>query len=119
MRYMCLWRPASSAPQSWKHQDPAEMQRLMSEMGKLIEEMTKSGILIATGGWDPHGPSTIIQSSAGTVSVKDGPYTESKEMIGGFALIEAKSQEEAIEYGRRFVKIAGDGTSEIRALGGP
>ena len=119
MRFMCLWRPAATGPKTWKQQDPAEMQRLMTAMNGLIEEMTKSGVLIATGGWDPTGPSKIVQNTGGAVTVKDGPFAEAKEAIGGFALIECKSLDEAIEHGRRFVKIAGEGTSEIRALGGP
>jgi hypothetical protein len=119
MRYMCLWRPSGTGPKTWKDQAPAEQQRLMAEMGKLIDEMTKSGVLVATGGWDPRGPSKIVKNAAGEVSITDGPYAEAKEAIGGFALIEVKSEQEALEYAKRFVKIAGDGTSEVRALGGP
>ena len=52
----------------------------------------------------------------GEVTVTDGPFTEAKELIGGFALVEVKSKDEAIEWGRRFLKVAGDGESEIRLL---
>ena len=96
MRFMCLWRPG--AKQTWKDNDPVEGQRLMVEMGKLIEDMKKSGVLIETGGWDPRSPSTVVSNAHGEVTVKDGPYSESKEVIAGFALIECKSREEAIEH---------------------
>ena len=110
MRYMCLWRPGKAA-------NPPE--KVMAEMTKFIDETTRSGQLVLTGGWSPQSPATTIRNAGGKISVTDGPYAEAKEMIGGFALLECKSLEEAIELGRRFVQIAGDGTSEIRALGGP
>jgi hypothetical protein len=50
------------------------------------------------------------------MTVTDGPFTESKEVVGGFALLEAKSKEEAIELTKRFLKVAGDGECEIRQI---
>jgi len=88
----------------------------MAEMGKLIEEMTKSGTLIATEGCLPSADGARVRLSKGKVSVVDGPFTESKELIAGFALIEAKSKAEAIELTKRFLKVAGDGESEIRQV---
>jgi hypothetical protein len=90
---------------------------MMTEMNKLISEMSKAGVLIQTGGWDPNSPCTILKSTSGKVTVTDGPYTEAKELIAGFAIFEAKSKDEAIEWGTRFLRIAGDGTSEMRPLG--
>ena len=52
----------------------------------------------------------------GKVTVTDGPFTETKEVIGGFALIDVKSKDEAIEWTRRFLDVAGDGESEVRQL---
>ena len=86
-------------------------------MGKLIEEMTKAGVLLATGGLDPHA--TRIKNSGGKVTVTDGPFTEAKEAVVGFALIEAKSKEEAIEYSKRFWGVVGDGEGVIHQVFGP
>src|SRR5690349_5011879 len=86
-------------------------------MGKLIEEMSKAGVLLATGGLDPRA--IRVKSSGGKVDITDGPFTEAKEAVVGFALIEAKSKEEAIEYSRRFWQVAGDGTGVIQQVFGP
>lgn len=91
---------------------------MYAEMGKLIEHMTREGAMIATGGLDPKN-AIHIQSSGGKVTVTDGPFTEAKEAIVGFALIEAKSKEEAIEYSKRFWKVAGDGQGMVYQVFGP
>jgi hypothetical protein len=87
---------------------------LMAEMGKLIEDTTKAGVLLATGGLGR--PSTHVRSASGKVTVTDGPFTETKELTGGFALIEVKSKEEAIEWAKRFRKIVGDGESVVQEI---
>jgi hypothetical protein len=95
---------------------------LMEEMGKLIEEMTKAGVLLDTGGLRPSAEGTRVHLSGGKLTVTDGPFTEAKEMIGGYAIIQAKSKEEAIEWASRFLKIHGDKwelTSEIRQMEEP
>ena len=89
----------------------------MEEMGKFIAEATKAGILVATGSLQPKG--TRLRLSGGKFSVTDGPFIEAKELLGGFAVIETKSLEEAIEWCKRFRKIVGDGESEIVPLLGP
>lgn len=91
-------------------------EKMYAEMGEFIEELSRSGVLLATGGLDD---GVHIKSSGGTITVTDGPYSEAKEMIVSFALIEARSQEEAIELSRRFWKIAGDGEGDIRQVYGP
>ncbi|KAB8182003.1 YciI family protein [Microbispora catharanthi] len=90
---------------------------MMAEMGAFIEEMTKAGVLLATGGLEPGGLRMI--SSGGEITVTDGPFTEAKEAIVSFALIEARSREEAVELARRFWKIVGDGESAIQQVFGP
>jgi hypothetical protein len=92
-------------------------EKLYAEMGKFIEEMTKAGVLLATGGLEPHG--TRIKSSGGKITVTDGPFAEAKEAVVGFALIEVRSKEEAIELSKRFWSIVGDGQGEIRQVFGP
>jgi hypothetical protein len=96
--------------------DPPD-ERMMTEMGRLVEELTSSGVLLATGGLDPVG--TRVTSSGGKVTLTDGPFTETKETILSFALIEARSKEEAIELAKRFWQIAGNGEGAIRQVYGP
>lgn len=91
-------------------------QEEMAEMGKLIEELTKSGILLASEGCLPSALGARVRLNGAKFSVTDGPFTEAKEIIGGFALIEAKSKQEAIEFVKRFLEVAGDGECEIRQL---
>jgi hypothetical protein len=90
----------------------AEMER----MGKLIEEGFKSGKLVATEGCLPSNLGARIRQANGQASVTDGPFTEAKEVVGGFAIIEVSSKQEAIEYVKEFMRIAGDGVCELRQL---
>jgi hypothetical protein len=89
---------------------------LMAEMGKLIEEGMKAGWLIATEGTQGETVGVRIRQSAGKVTVVDGPFAEAKEVIGGYALLEAKSKPEVVELCRRFLKVAGDGSCEVYQL---
>ncbi|MFC4056447.1 MULTISPECIES: YciI family protein [Actinomadura] len=90
---------------------------MMAEMGKFIEETSKAGVLLATGGLEPGG--TRIASSGGKITVTDGPFAEAKEAVVGFALIEVRSREEAIELSKRFYSIVGDGEGIIQQVFGP
>jgi hypothetical protein len=101
-------------------QVPSE--QLMRDMGKLIEEMTRTGKLISTAGLRPTSEGVRVRLRRGKLSAIDGPFTETKEVIGGYAIFEAKSKEEAIELTRRFLKIHGeewDIECEVRQLDGP
>ena len=89
-------------------------EQLFVEMAAFIEEMTASGVLLATGGLDPVG--MRVTSEGGEITVTDGPFTEAKEAVGGFALVEVRTKEEAIELARRFRKIVGDGMSDIHEV---
>lgn len=100
----------------------APSQELMEEMGKLLDEMTKAGVLLDTAGLRPTAEGTRVHWSHGKETVTDGPFTEAKEVIGGYAIIQAKSKEEAIEWAKRFVRLHGDEfelTSEIRQIEEP
>jgi hypothetical protein len=88
----------------------------MAEMGKLIEEMTKAGTLLATEGCLPSIMGARVRRAGKKLTVTDGPFTESKEVIGGFALLQAKSKAEAIELTKRFLNVAGDGECELRQV---
>ncbi|MCX4987049.1 YciI family protein (plasmid) [Streptomyces sp. NBC_00250] len=107
MRYLMTTRPSDTAPD----------EQLYAEMGKFVEELTAAGVLLATGGLAPGG---ILVSSAGDeITVTDGPFAEAKEAVAGFALIEVRSKEEAIELARRFRRIVGDGESVVQEVFGP
>jgi hypothetical protein len=109
MRFLGLYRPAApeGTPPSQEH---------MADMGKLIEDMTKAGVLLATEGCLPSSKGARVRYSGGKFTVTDGPFTETKELVAGFALFQVKSKEEAIEWTKRFLKVAGEGESEIRQI---
>ena len=88
----------------------------MAAMGKLIEEGMKAGWLLATEGCLPTAMGARVRRSSGKLSVTDGPFTEAKEMVGGFAILKVNSKEEAIELARKFLQIAGEGECELRQL---
>lgn len=87
-------------------QQPSE--RLMADMGKLMEEMTRAGVLLDTAGLGPTADGVRVKLSGGKISVADGPFTEAKEVIGGYAIVKAASREEAISHTRRFLAVHGD-----------
>ena len=88
----------------------------MDAMGKLIEEAAQAGWLLSTEGCLPSALGARVRLANGQVTVTDGPFTEAKEVVGGFAILQAQSKEEAIELTRRFLGVAGDGECEIRQL---
>jgi hypothetical protein len=101
-------------------QVPSE--QLMTDMGKLIDEMTRKGVLIHTAGLRPTREGARVRLRQGKLSTVDGPFTETKEVVGGFAILEAGSLREAIELTRQFLKIHGDTWDiecEVRPLDGP
>jgi hypothetical protein len=93
----------------------------MARMGKLIEEGMKAGSLLAVEGCMPSASGARVRLAKGRVTVTDGPFTESKEVVGGLAILQADSKEAAIELARQFLQVAGDGECELRQLydGGP
>jgi hypothetical protein len=88
----------------------------MATMGKLVEDGMKAGFLVAVEGCMPSATGARVRLSNGKVTVTDGPFTESKEVIGGLAILQANSKEEAIELVRQFLQAAGDGECELRQL---
>jgi hypothetical protein len=88
----------------------------MNRMGKLIEEGMKAGYLLGVEGCLPTATGARIRRSDDKVTVTDGPFTESKEVIGGFAILQANSKAEAIEYVKQFLQVAGNGECELRQV---
>ena len=91
-------------------------QEEMANMGALIEEAMRDGWLLATEGCLPSALGARVRRDGDTVTVQDGPFTEAKELVGGFALMQASSKEEAVELCRRFLAVAGEGECELRQL---
>src|SRR5882724_12829222 len=91
-------------------------QEEMSKMGKLIEEGMKAGWLLGTEGCLPSALGARVRYSDGEHTVTDGPFTESKEVIGGFAILQANSKEEAIELIKNFLQVVGGGECELRQI---
>jgi hypothetical protein len=91
-------------------------QEEMNKMGKLVEEGMKAGWLLATEGCLPSALGARVRSTNGKLSVTDGPFTESKELVGGFAILRANSKEEAIQLAKDFLKVVGEGECELRQI---
>jgi hypothetical protein len=98
---------------------------LMDAMEKHAEEATKAGEMIETGGLGPTAASSRVRLAGGKITVTDGPFTEAKEVFGGYAIFELKSKEEAIEGASRFMELhrkhwpGWEGETEIRQVFGP
>jgi len=108
MRFLSIYKTAErSVPPS---------QEEMAKMGKLVEEGMKAGFLLAVEGCLPSALGARVRLSNGRLTVTDGPFTESKEVVGGLAILRASSKEEAIEIAKQFLGQAGDGECELRQL---
>jgi len=110
-----------------KHAENSGMppQELMEAIGKLSEDAAKAGTMIASGGLAPTAQSTRVRVSGGQIEVIDGPFTESKEVIGGYAQFELPSKEEALKGAVHFMELhrkhwpGWEGETEIRQMFGP
>jgi hypothetical protein len=97
----------------------------MDAMEKLAEEATKAGAMLQSGGLAPTAMSSRVRLSRGQVTNTDGPFTESKEVVGGFAVFELKSKQEAVESAVRFMELhkqhwpGWEGETEVRQIFGP
>ena len=110
-----------------KHLEPCgpPPKALMEAVGKAGEEARKSGALLLSGALAPAATGSRVRVSGGKISVMDGPFSETKEVVGGFAIFEFKSKQEATEAATSFMELhrqhwpGWEGESEIRQLCGP
>ena|SRR5581483_25844 len=109
MRFLSIYKTKeASGPPTPEH---------IATMNKLIEEMKEAGALVGTEGCLPTSAGARVRISDGKFTVVDGPFTEAKEVVGGFAILRANSKEEAIAMTKHFLKLAGgDGECELRQL---
>jgi hypothetical protein len=108
MRFLSMYKSAERAT--------PPTQEEMATMGKMVEEGMRAGWLLATEGCLPSSLGARVRRSSSKISVTDGPFTESTEVVGGFAIFKVNSKEEAIELARQFLKAVGDGECELRQL---
>jgi hypothetical protein len=113
MRFMMIYKPADTKDME---AGVPPTQDEMAKMGAFIGELAASGVLLATDGLQPSSKGARVRLAKGKLTVTDGPFTETKELIAGFAIVQVKSKAEAIELAERFLKLAGDGESEIRLM---
>ena len=98
---------------------------LMDAIAKLGEEGAKAGVLVETGGLLPSAMGARVRLSGGKLTVTDGPFTEAKELIGGYAVYDVKAKEEAVKWTLRFMELhkehwkGWEGESEIRQIFDP
>ena len=113
MRFLMIYRPSDiAAAEAGTPPSPEVMQK----MGMLIEKKFSDGKLIATEGCLPTAQGMRVGLNRGKLTITDGPFTEAKELVAGFALFRLNSQQEAVAEAHEFLEVAGDGEVEIRAL---
>lgn len=101
MRFLSLIRINESSGQK-----PGE--QLMTDMGKLMAEMSAAGVLLDTAGLRPTSEGKRVRLAHGKQRTMDGPFTESKEVIGGYAMLNVASMDEALKWTSRFLDVHGD-----------
>ena len=117
MRFMMLVKSAENSGLPPKE--------LMDAIAKLAEEAVKAGAMLESGGLAPTAMSSCVRLSRGQLTATDGPFTESKEVVGGFAVFELKSKKEALESALRFMELhkqhwpGWEGETEVRQIFGP
>ena len=121
MRFMMIVK-ADPSYEAGRAPDPA----LLAAVGRLSQEMAQKGVLIQSGGLQPSSKGARVRVSGGKMSVTDGPFAETKELVGGFAILEAASKDEAIQLGKEFMQLHVDvlgqsyeGTLEVRPMFDP
>ncbi len=112
MRFMMLVIPKAYEDATADFVPPAD---LVAKMAKYNSSLTKAGVLLGLDGLTPPAKAARVSFSGGKPSVRDGPFAESKEMVGGYWLIQVKSREEAVEWAKRAPMLDGD-MIEVRQI---
>ena len=109
MRYMMFYKPGHES-------DGNPNEDVHEALGRFIEELTESGTLLAVEGLQSSAHGARVRCVADGLRVTDGPFVQSKDVIGGFAILETRSKFEAIRIAKNFLKVMGHGESEIRLM---
>ena len=112
MRYMMLYKPYDPRAEVGGMPDPEYQAR----MSAFIAKQAQSGSLIDTGGLKPSSQGARVRLQDRQYLVMDGPFSEAKEVVGGYAIMQYPSKDAAIEATKLFLEVAGDGECEIRPL---
>jgi hypothetical protein len=91
---------------------------MYEKMDRFVEEATKAGVVVATGGIMPTAMGAKISLKDGHYTVLDGPFAEAKELVGGWALMECRDLAEAVEWSKRFLAVLGEGEVRVRPVTG-
>jgi hypothetical protein len=110
MRFIMMYKPPRS------HSATLPTPEQMAAIEKDIAEAKKNGTFVMNAGFQPMTNGAVVRLADGKTTVTDGPYVESKELIGGFAIFGLKSKEEAVESAKGFLQVMGGGEVEIRQL---
>lgn len=110
MRFLSLYRPG-------RDDDAPPREEDMVALGALIEEMTRRGVLVATEGLrsSAHGARVRVDAD-GMFEVDEGPFPASRDVVAGYAILEAPSLDEAVELAKRFLAVMGGGETEVRLM---
>jgi len=111
MRYLGLLR-ADADSESGAPPSP----EMMAKMGPFIEEVMKAGVLLATDGLLPSSKGVRVKLERGKFTVTDGPFTESKELVASYAVLQTKSKDEVVYWTKRFLEVLGGGECEVRQI---
>ncbi len=112
MRCLILWKPADRAVGD----TDAPGREQLEEVGRLVDELVRGGVLLAAEGLQPRSMGARVMMDRGRLSVTAGVQAAPEDLFAGYAIVNVESREAAIELASRFLKVVGDGVSEIRPL---
>ena len=115
MRFLMIYTPDDPVMRRHEAGEPPTPQEI-AEMGKLMEDWTKAGVLLSAEGCQPSSKAARVKKSGKDIKATDGPFAEAKEVVGGLAIVQAGSRAEAIEWAKKFLDVAGDGETRIFQL---
>lgn len=111
MRFLLMHRLDERAPEAW---NPS--QEFIEKMGSFIQDWTDRGILITAEGVHPSARGALVRKSRAGITAIDGPFTEAKEVIGGFGLINANDRAEAVAYAQQYAALFDNVEVEVREI---
>ncbi|HET8987459.1 MAG TPA: YciI family protein [Humibacillus sp.] len=111
MRYLLIHKLDETRPEAW---NPSP--EFIDAMGAFMTECAESGVLLAAEGVHQSSEGAVIRKNAAGTAVTDGPFTEAREVIGGFAVLQVDSRDQAIELGQRFASLFDEVSVEVRRV---
>ncbi len=111
MRYLLIHKLDESLPEAW---NPSA--EFIEQMGAFMGDVASSGVLLAAEGVHQSSEGAIVRKANGGLSVTDGPFSEAREVIGGFALINVESKDQALDLAKRFADMFSEVSVEVRRV---